>query len=388
MIEEIDLGDNLNYFFSLQYLSKSLTSLKISNISLREIYSYSFENLLFLDASFNNIFTLTGFHRILNLVYLDLKFNIINDIIISMIENFNFNRLNKLEYINLNKSLAKNLIKFELKFANKLEHAILSSNDLRIFPKFCEQIEPQEEIVSCNLKTLHFDHNQLEKLKQIDFHLLERLEFLNLQSNNIHFIDDNSFFNLKSLETLILSDNKINIGNNTQDLFNSLTNIKLLNLSLNFIEFIRVNTFSNLLKLEVLDLSHNKIHTIKQTSLNGLVNLRDLYINGNEPDLKIENSSFIQFESIKTIFLDKSVLNDSNHKSIFIDMVKHKNSINNKTIFKWIYYSAFNLITLNESFYDCALVFELIRFNIQLNLKTESDFNEYLESCQSRKIKS
>ena len=69
-------------------------------------------------------------------------------------------------------------------------------------------------------------------------------------------------------------------------------------------------------------------------------------------------------------------------------MVKNKNSIRNKTIFKWIYYSAFNLISLNESLYDCGLVFELIRFNIHFNLKTESDFNQYLESCQTRKIKS
>ena len=68
-------------------------------------------------------------------------------------------------------------------------------------------------------------------------------------------------------------------------------------------------------------------------------------------------------------------------------MVKNKNGIHNKTILKWSYFQAFNLITLNESFYDCDRVFELIRFNIQYNLKTESDFSDYLANCQSMKLK-
>ena len=68
-------------------------------------------------------------------------------------------------------------------------------------------------------------------------------------------------------------------------------------------------------------------------------------------------------------------------------MVKNKNAIHNKTILKWIYYPAFNMITSNETFYDCDLVFELIRFNIQYNLKTESDFSDFLTNCQSRKLK-
>ena len=151
-------------------------------------------------------------------------------------------------------------------------------------------------------------------------------------------------------------------------------------------EFIQMNTFSNLLKLEVLDLSNNKIYLIKDNSFNGLINLRDLYINGNEPYLKIENSSFNQFETIRTIFLDKSILNNSFHKILFIDMIKKKNFIHNKTIIVWSYFKAFNLITLNEPFYDCGLVFELIRFNIQYNLKTESDFSDNLYNCEFNTI--
>ena len=362
----------------------NITSLKIENISLiGNIVNYnnnSLHNLprklQYLDASYNNISQMYGIQELNNLIYLDLKFNMINSI------DFNFNSLSKLEYISLNKSLTKYLTKFQFKFGNKLENAILSSNGLRIFPRFCEQDEDQQEIKSCNLKSLHFDHNQLNELKQNYFISLGKLEYLNLHSNNISQIDDISFINLESLETLILSNNNLNLANNTQALFNSLTNIKILNLSFNFIEFIQMNTFQNLLKLEAIDLSNNKIYTIKEDSFKGLVNLRDLYINGNEPSFKLENSSFNQFEAIKTIFIDKSVLNNSYHKSIFIEMVKNKNSIHNKTILKWSYFQAFNLITLNESLYDCHLVFEFIRFNIQYNLKTEADFSDYLANCQ------
>ena len=392
-IEELDAGNNKQYYSCLRYLKFSFKSIKISNISLRHsIYNTGIDvdllvNLIYLDASFNSMSSLFSFDKLPNLIYLDLQFNLLNNIIIDFDINFNFQMMSKLEFINLNNSMEKDLKNFELKFGNNLKHAIISSNKLRIFPKFCQEDESVREINSCNLKTLYFDNNKLDKIKQYFFIFLEKLEYLNLDSNDIGLIDDEAFINQKSLETLIISNNILSLANNTQALFNSLTSIKLLNLSFNFIEIIRMNTFRNLLKLEVLDLRSNKIHSIKESSFKGLINLRDLYINGNAPDLNIENSSFRRFESIKTIFIDKFILNNSNHKSIFIEMVKKKNSIHNKTIIKWSYFKAFNLITLNESFYDCSLVFELINFNIQYNLKTETDFNEYLASCQPIKLK-
>jgi hypothetical protein len=224
----------------------------------------------------------------------------------------------------------------------------------------------------------------LDKIEHFSLIFLENLEYFNLDSNEISIIEDYSFKNLKSLENLILSNNKLDLVNNTDILFNALTNVKFINLSSNYIELIQLNTFSNLLKLKVLDLSNNKIHFIQKNSFNGLVNLRDLYINGNEQNMKIENSSFNQFETIKTIFIDKYVLNDSFHKRIFIDMTNSKNILHNKTILEWNYYPAFNLIALNETAYDCDLVIEFIKFNIQYNLKTESDYNNYLSFCQSK----
>ena len=113
---------------------------------------------------------------------------------------------------------------------------------------------------------------------------------------------------------------------------------------------------------------------------------KELYLNQNQEHMKIENSSFIKFETIKTIFVDRSILNDTGHKLIFIDMVKWKNIRSNKTILNRTYFHAFNLIVLNELVYDCELVFEFLRFDIQYNLRTDSDYDSYLADCQYKQL--
>lgn len=57
--------------------------------------------------------------------------------------------------------------------------------------------------------------------------------------------------------------------------------------------------------------------------------------------MKLENSSFKEFKKIKTIFIDRSILNDSLHKMLFIDMVNNKNILNYKRVLEWNYYPAF-----------------------------------------------
>jgi Leucine-rich repeat (LRR) protein len=396
-IEELDVSKNKNYYACFHNIRNNLKILKMSNISFKGMINdislnikFYYRTIIYFDASYNNISTIDGINELIDLTHLDLKLNMIGNINIDSHTYFNFHKLSKLEFINLNQSFASNLKNFELKFGIKLERAILSWNGLRVFPKFCEQDDTKSDLseFSCNLRILYFDHNELDKIERLNLISLESLEYFNLHSNEISVIEDNLFFNLKSLETLILSNNKINLANNTEILFSALTNIILLDLSSNCIELIQRNTFSNLLKLELLDLSNNKIRLIKENLFNGLISLRDLYINKNEPNMKIENSSFNQFESIKNIFIDKSILNDSLHKRIFIEMTENKNILdkNNKTILKWNYYPSFNLIALNETSYDCHLVFEFIKFNIQYNLRTESDYSNYLSNCQIMKI--
>ena len=399
-IEELDISNNKissvissENFFRLKFL-------KISNITdndnnLYRFYSKSayIDIMIHLDASFNNISSIDGIKSLINLKYLDLNNNIIDT---KLYDQFNFYKFKQLEFINLNKSLAKSMNYFELMFANTLEHAIISSIDLKIFPKFCKS-EKYEEVysvtsnaidinLSCKLKKLFFDKNKLVKLNYKDLMDLESLEYLNLDSNNISLIENKAFKNSIKLETLILSNNQLDMVNNSNELFNYLSSLKNLNLSSNKIEILQKDTFSELLKLEVIDLSYNKLYRIKEDSFRGLVSLNDLYLYGNDEGMQIENSSLIEFNSIKKVYIDGPLINNSLHKKIFIDLIERRNQIN-KTVLNRSYLSSFNLISLNESFYDCDLVLELIRANIQYNLLTDSEFNVYLSNCQHKVLK-
>ena len=59
--------------------------------------------------------SLFSFDKLPNLIYLDLQFNLLNNIIIDFDINFNFQMMSKLEFINLNNSMEKDLKNFEVK---------------------------------------------------------------------------------------------------------------------------------------------------------------------------------------------------------------------------------------------------------------------------------
>ena len=132
-------------------------------------------------------------------------------------------------------------------FPNTLEHAIISSNDLKIFPKFCERDKNESPSsvfdinLSCKLKIFYFDNNNLVKLSNLDLTRVENSEYLNLDSNNISLIEDKAFKNLIKLETLILSNNQLDLVNNSKELFNYLSNLKHLNLINNTFNVLFIN---------------------------------------------------------------------------------------------------------------------------------------------------
>ena len=388
LIEEFDYSNSNYALFCLLILNPNNKILKISNISLSNSdFVKDFNKLSYLDISHNLIGPIKNLYKKASLKYLDISYNLINEMSSNDVAHdnlFNFFLLFNLEYINLKKAFTVDLLDFQLIFGVNLEYAMISSNNFKTFPKFCECTE--EEQFFCRLKTLYYDFNSLKTIYFEDLIYLENLEYLNLDSNQISWIEDDAFYNLHALETLILSNNEISLSNNSRNLFSSLSNIKFINLRSNVIQYLKMNTFSNLFKLEEIDLSENKIFFIEENSFNGLINLRELYINENSENMEIKNSSFADFRSIKTIYISRSILNVSSNKVLFINLVSAKNANENKKILQRNYYKSFNLISLNDTFYDCDLVFELIKYNIQYNLKSEIDFSNYLENCQQREI--
>jgi Leucine-rich repeat (LRR) protein len=142
--------------------------------------------------------------------------------------------------------------------------------------------------------------------------------------------------------------------------------------------------FNSLKKLEVIDLSMNMIKLLENSSFYKLFNLKELYLNKNGLDMRIEVGSFIQLVSIQTVYVSKSILNGLN-KKIFTDLLIEKNKFSNKIILDKIYLKSLDIVSVNES--DCNLTIELIRLNLHFNLRTEQDWYNYLVNCDRNVLK-
>ena len=383
---ELDLSDNsnldktsLNFF-----LNTDIKILKLRNISL-DYWIFDkkpiLNSIVYLDVSFNDLRSILFDINYKNLKYLDVSFNVIEKFSFNFKNSRNFANLFNLEFFNLNNSITDELSDFQFNFQSNLQIAIVTGNNLNVFPKFCQYYQVGATRIECGLKELYFDFNRLKRIYSFYLADLVQLKYLNLDSNQISLIEEGSFDGLDRLETLILSHNKLDLAFNASSLFNSLSSLRHLSLSSNKIQVLESNLFLNLLKLELVDLSRNQIYLVKEKSFNGLTNLRELYLNDNFHEIEIENSSFVGFQSIQSVYVNRSILDFKFNKNVFIDLVRNKNENNNKTILSRIYYKAFNLISLNDYDYDCDLVYELIRFNIQFNLKTEIDFSNFLINC-------
>ena len=389
-LQELDLSNNRITENIAKYLiSKDFNILKISNISLGSFKRIEkiLDKLEYLDISYNGLskFEYLLIVKMNKLKEINLSFNEISsfddylrkDNLIKY-----FVELKYLKYVNFTQCFTQKLENLVYFFNKNLEVAVLSGNMLKYFSKFCVEDDYYYE---CELKVLYLNSNQIKKIKKIDLFYLENLEYLNLDNNLISSFESESFISLINLETLILSSNKIRNFNSSNKLFNGLINLKYLNLSSNRLTYLNSYLFDNLNKLEVIDLSNNLIYTIKEYTFNMLTSLKDLYINTNSTaDMIIEMNSFNRLDSITNVYICKSILNNSLTKFIFKDMIKKKNRLTSTSILKREYYKSFNLISvsnIDSIGYDCELTLTFIKYNIHFNLKTESDFYDYLISC-------
>ncbi|MFW6306715.1 MAG: leucine-rich repeat domain-containing protein [Bacillota bacterium] len=274
-LEKLDLsGTSLsdedqfsNSLVPLEFLSETLTELKLYNNGIKNIRSLSYlKKLTYLDLHSNEITKTNSLSELTNLQYLDINTNDISDI-------------------------------NALKDLNKLQELILFHNKIRDISSLKELSNLQRLELQYNEKI--YDFNPLSNLRNIEFlklqstgisdiSILENLENLKellLHNNTIN--DITSLSNLENLE--ILGINKINVsdlsplenlnkltelhagGNSIKDIsiLGELTNLVTLELSNN--QIIDISTLSSLNSLKELDLESNEIEDIAP-----LVNLSSL----------------------------------------------------------------------------------------------------------------
>ena len=129
------------------------------------------------------------------------------------------------------------------------------------------------------LETLDLSSNQLHHLGKYRFAQCEKLQHLNLSNNFVASIHRNTFDGPKVMQILDLSYNTLT--ELTDETFKPLTTLMELRLSHNKINRIEPNTFDGLARLRVLYLDHNLMNGVDPNWFEPLENLRFLYLGDN-----------------------------------------------------------------------------------------------------------
>ena len=324
-----DLSGKFAMFESLTHVEK----IKLRKVSLQSMEQISFAkylNLVYLDLSFNNLTRLIfeSFKNLNKLVILDLSNNWISFIdkrIFSVLID-PFYQIKPLKYLNLEHN---QIVSFEDAFINygNIETVIMSFN-LMNHPPIFKFFTIDNYYV--NTKYLFLNNNNMTKLSYMNENMVTLL-ILNLDSNNIQFIEPNALSLLYKLENISMSYNFLTeiIANN----FLNQVQLKYLNLSHNLIDSIEVASFRNLINLQVLDLNFNRLKFIKSNVWYGLSNLNDLYLVSNF-EFELKNDSLNHLQQIKNLYLNNSII--IKYKCIFMHSVRReiqRNVSNGKIVF-------------------------------------------------------
>jgi toll-like receptor 13 len=406
-LEELDLSNNrignsvhLNAFNRMLNLKLfKLVDVGLTDVGLDLIFSSEFPCLLDLDLSLNKINAIrknTFFNRTTTLVYLKLSRNSIGQL-----EDYAFDYLTHLKELDLSHNELKFIGSNCLKNLKSLMFLILSNNNIKYIEEpdcaltvcltridnlivsynFIDEIPSYFFTEEAHLLNLSINNNRIASIKKGDLKNLNFLEELSFDQNQINTIEYGALNKMFRLEYLSLESNHISYLEN--ELFDDLINLKKLSLSHNQISSLQAFLFSNLKKLERLLLSHNNLKSIYSDTFTGLGNLMTINLVDNFI-MKFEENCFNQLSSLKNMYLSELVLrNDANLKNLASSL---RNVLENSKFLLQgrVFYEAVNILTEEES--DCKILLFLLKKNIQLNLKNDDGFNEFLNNCFTMKL--
>lgn len=304
-------------------ITKNARVLDLSSNSFDIAHLSSFSYLIHLNISgcFLNNTLIRGLGYRMNssnLQNLDMSFNKISSLDISIFEGFS-----NILYLNISHNQLK---RFEMDFLDalpKLRHLLLCDNHIDIFPaKEFKLLHPRLEfldlqnnnLMSITPKALHW-FRSLSKLNlhnnsltNTDFYFsssMQMLYELDLGFNAINTISDNMFFGLKSLRVLHMQNN--NISYLPDFSFSVLSSLHSLNLAFNRIKTIHKLAFENLVSLTNLNLTGNKLISLSPARFVPLVKLNVLDLSRNGMTV-IENNAFNRLEHVKHLYIQSNAL--------------------------------------------------------------------------------
>ncbi|KAM3597012.1 uncharacterized protein V6R79_024651 [Siganus canaliculatus] len=201
------------------------------------------------------------------------------------------------------------------------EHLMCTNRGLRSVPKPDAQASEKALIFSLG-------GNFIGNISTFDFARYSNLVRLNLQYNQIQFIQPKAFEKLTKLEELYLGHNllsaipsgtlqplkKLTIlyGNNnglkkiTPELFANLENLIKLRLDSNSIEVLQESVFKSLTSLHYLHLEYNQLQHIHRNAFSKLTNLRFLNLAHNKQSALRSALTFSQLRALTTLLLSEN----------------------------------------------------------------------------------
>ncbi|XP_072047956.1 uncharacterized protein [Amphiura filiformis] len=286
------------------YYQNQLRRLDLSGNQIEQIPNTIFagsQAMLWMDLSYNNISNIEdgAFARIENLTELNLSYNTLDVIDVDTLD-----ELPKLRKLNLTRNNITTIAPGSLQGLKLLQVLDLSFNNL-------ETIEAHTFYGLEELADLHLSDNMIKTLspeafKVSTFSFTSKLTWLNLESNELSFLEPHAFYGAPNVKVLNLVNNHINMIDKNS--FHGLLSLKSLMLNRNNLRLIDNGYFHLLTRLETLDLSENGIETITSGSFQRLnnklreLNLEDNYLNGNSFDWTE------QLQSLQALNLNKNAM--------------------------------------------------------------------------------
>ncbi|RWS28963.1 Slit-like protein [Leptotrombidium deliense] len=241
---------------------------------------------------------------------------------IDSIANSTFAHINKLERLDLGENQIENLTSNTF---DGLEHSLLyidlSSNRLRNIDGAFKHLSALEQL---NLRK-----NRLQNLTMYTFAGLQKLQYLNLDANEIQFIEAGSLILLPNLAHLLLSNNPLSSLSRLDSVTRRLQYVDISNIGLTAIpqgiepfvrdlrlarnNIVRISSgeLDNYSHLSLLVLDDNQIDEIEQDALGRLEYLIRLWLNGN----KLKTIAINLPQSLRELYLEENVIEEIDSNS-------------------------------------------------------------------------
>lgn len=165
------------------------------------------------------------------------------------------------------------------------------------------------KICGCSVKLVNENH----------FKGLSKLQTLNLTDNKLENITSNAFADLSNLERLDLSSNKIrHLDKST---FASLKALKFLLLYKNVIQFLHFEIFAFLVNIEDIKVGGNEIQRLDDNLFKNNSNLKGIFLRRNKIKYVARNT-FDNLPKLKNVYLDENLCVDKNYSSSHFESMK------------------------------------------------------------------